>query len=234
METMTKVFCPVKKGCCRLAIGKKGQIVVAVKTNSGDYKSYDIKTGELTNRDNFVFDIAQDMFYVVPTDKLAPGDIIVKDDKPLCVIETVKDNRVKVINYNDSTENVLVVDRHVLFGHKYVYSKIVSIMSLMGGNSKNDFGSVMKWMMMSQMFGGDNSNGASIPFFSAFGGSNAGGNPMGGIMQFMMMKQMFGGDNANGDFGFLSGVFDGIGLDGLFSSDDADDESDKTNEEDGK
>ena len=60
----------VKNGCCRLSMNGK----IAIKTSDG-YKVYNEKTGNLTNCSNFVLDIADDMFMLIPTRNLNPGDI---------------------------------------------------------------------------------------------------------------------------------------------------------------
>lgn len=56
---------------CRLSMNGG----IAVKTNGG-YKTYNIKTGKLTNCSNFVFDIGEEFFFIIPTNKVEKGDII--------------------------------------------------------------------------------------------------------------------------------------------------------------
>ena len=58
------MFGKVGNGMCRLSMNGE----IAVKT-SGGYKSYNIKTGKLTNCNNFVFDIGEEFFFVIPTNK---------------------------------------------------------------------------------------------------------------------------------------------------------------------
>ena len=75
------MFGKVGTGMCRLSMSGG----IAVKTSNG-YKSYNVKTGRLTNCDNFAFDIGQDFFFIIPTNKVTAGDIIFANGKPKCVI----------------------------------------------------------------------------------------------------------------------------------------------------
>lgn len=65
------MFGKVGSGMCRLSMNGG----IAVKTNGG-YKTYNIKTGKLTNCSNFVFDIGEEFFFIIPTNKVEKGDII--------------------------------------------------------------------------------------------------------------------------------------------------------------
>ena len=152
------MFGKVAHGMCRLSMSGG----IAVKTENG-YKSYNVKTGRLTNCDNFVFDIGEEFFFVIPTNKVEIGDIILVGGKPKCVIAT-EDNRLTVINYEDSTIDTILPERHVFMGNTYFYGKIVSMFGndmLKGGKG------MLKYMMLSEMMkgsGGTNSMNAMIPF----------------------------------------------------------------------
>ena len=56
------LFGRIEPGMCRLGVNGG----IAVKTSTG-YKSYNIKTGRLTNCDNFVFNVGEEIFFVIPT-----------------------------------------------------------------------------------------------------------------------------------------------------------------------
>lgn len=156
------MFKPIAKGCCKL--GVNGQI--AVKTSDG-YKTFDTKTRKLTNCSNFAFDM-DGAFWVVPTFNVSVGDILLVGGKPRAVIE-VGDNSIKTFSYEDSTINETVPEHHVFMGKTYCYGKIFSPFM----NMAKDDGAMMKMMMFSQMFNGNNSMTSS----------NTGFNPM----MFMMM-----------------------------------------------
>ena len=98
-------------GMCRLSMNGE----IAVKT-SGGYKSYNVKTGRLTNCDNFVFNIGEEFFFLIPTNKVEVGDIILVAGMPKCVIEPGK-NKITVINYEDSTIDTIIPERHVFMGN---------------------------------------------------------------------------------------------------------------------
>lgn len=159
------LFGRIAPGLCRLDVSGG----IAVKTSSG-YKSYNVKTGRLTNCDNFVFpDVSEDFFFVVPTNKVAVGDIILVNGKPKCVIEAEK-NKITVINYEDSTIDNIIPERHVILGNTYYYGKIVSIFGGNPLNGEKGTNKIMKYLMMTEMmkgFSGGNSFGNSNNGMSA-------------------------------------------------------------------
>lgn len=179
-EFMNGMFGKVAPGMCRITM--KGNI--AIKTSNGDYKYYNVKTGRLTNCSNFVFDIGQDFFFVVPTTKVAIGDVILVNKKPKCVIEIAK-NKITVVNYDDSTVETILPERHIFMGSVYFYGKIVSMFgkSLAGKKGPN---SIFKYMMMSEMLKGNS------------GSSNNFGN----MLPMMMFMNGGGGFDEMFDFDF--------------------------------
>lgn len=165
----------IEPGLCRMTANGK----VAIKTKNG-YKSYNVKTGRLTNCANFVFNVGDEFFFVIPTNHLKVGDIILVNGTPRCVIK-VDDNEITALNYENSTKEFVIPERHIFFGKQYMYGKIVSPMgNFMKGNN------IMKYMMMSEMMKGFNGN-ATGSANNMFGGMM--NNPMG----LMMMSGMFGG-----------------------------------------
>lgn len=173
---MNHMFGKLAPGMCRLSMGGG----IAVKTSNGDYKSYNIKTGRLTNCNNFVFDIGEDFFFVIPTNKVEKGDIILVNGKPRCVVEADK-NKITVINYDDSTIETILPERYVFMGNIYFYGKIVSMFGNGVFNGKKGTDKIIKYMMMSEMMKGN--NGA--------------GNGMNGMLPMMMLgggfEDMFDG-----------------------------------------
>lgn len=153
------MFGKVGAGMCRLSINGD----IAVKTDNG-YKTYNVKKGRLTNCDNFVFDVGEDLFFVMPTTKVKPGDIILVAGKPKCVIET-NSKTITVINYEDSTVENMLSERHVFMGNAYYYGKIVSMFGNNFSDKPNGMNKIMSYMMMSELMKGNNSN-------SMFGSAN--------------------------------------------------------------
>lgn len=185
MNCFNGMFGKLGAGMCRLTMNGR----IAVKT-SGGYKSYNVKTGKLTNCSNFVFNIGDDFFFIIPTNKVDVGDIILVKGTPRCVIEVDK-KTLKVMNYEDMTIDTLVPERHVFMGNTYFYGKIVSLMGSTAGKGKDGMKQMMQFMMMSQLMGGNTS-----------GGMNMGGNNM-----LPMMFMMNGGSGSIFD-GMLDGMFD--------------------------
>lgn len=199
------MFGKLGAGMCRLTMNGK----IAVKT-SGGYKSYNVNTGRLTNCSNFVFNIGDDFFFVIPTNKVDVGDIILVKGRPQCVIKS-DEKTITVMNYEDSTIDTIVPERHVFMGSTYFYGKIVSMLGSSAAKGKDGMAQMMKFMMMSQMMGGGTVNPAT-------GAVNMNNNML------PMLMMMNGG---------MGSMFDGM-LDGMFDFAEAtpEDEDDEIVEED--
>lgn len=185
MNIFNGMFGKVAPGMCR--VGMNGKI--AIKTGSG-YKSYNVSTGKLTNCDNFAFDIGEDMFFIIPTNKVAKGDIILASGKPKCVIDVGK-NEIKAFCYEDGTIETIVPEHHVFMGKQYFYGKIVSVFGNMMSGKGGGMNNIFKYMMMSEMMKG---NASTL---------NGGGNNM--LPMFMMMN---GGEMFDGMFDFTDDADD--------------------------
>ena len=179
------MFGKLGPGMCRLTMNGK----IAVKT-SGGYKSYNVKTGRLTNCTSFVFNVGDDFFFVIPTNKVEPGDIILIKGRPQCVLEVDK-KTIKVMNYEDMTIDTIVPERHVFMGNTYFYGKIVSMLGSNASKGKDGMKQMMQFMMMSQMMGG--STGAN----TITGGNN--------MLPMMLMLNSGSGSMFDG---MLDGMFD--------------------------
>ena len=170
----------VKSGCCRLSMNGK----IAIRTSDG-YKVYNEKTGNLTNCSNFVLDIADDMFMLIPTRNLKPGDIVLINGKPMYILEVKAKNRVEAMSYEDSTIQTVIPERHAIMGRKF-YGKIISLMGKGFGCGKGSFfKNMLKLKMMTAMMGGSKSSDDML-------GSNA-----------LPMMMLIGG-------GSMDGLFDGM------------------------
>ena len=167
---MNGMFGKIAHGMCRLSMSGG----IAVKTTNG-YKSYNIDTGRLTNCNNFVFDIGEEFFFVIPTNKVEVGDIILIAGKPKCVIEVEK-NKLTVINYEDSTIETVIPERHVFMGNTYFYGKIVSMFGNDFVGGKKGMSKMMSYMMMSEMMkgnsGSSNNFGSMFPMMMLMNGGN--------------------------------------------------------------
>ena len=197
MNMFNGMFGKVANGMCRLSMNGE----VAVKTSDG-YKTYNIKKNRLTNCNNFVFNLGEEFFFVIPTNKVEAGDIILVSGKPKCVI-AVNNDTIKVIDYENSTVKDILPERHVFMGNTYFYGKIVSMFGndLMKG--KKGMNKMMSYMMMSEMMKGNN-------------GGTMGDNGMASMLPFMML----GGGNGFADM-----------FDGMFDFDDNDEEVTEDKEE---
>lgn len=180
------MFGKVQPGLVRLDMNGN----IAVKTSTG-YKAYSVKTGRLINCDNFVFPVGEEFFFIIPTNKVTKGDIILASGKngkrtPKCVID-VNPTYITVINYEDSVVEQILPERHIIAGNIFFYGKIVSLMNFGGTDGKFNMKNMMKFKFMSDMMGGNKNNGNG---FAPNGGND--------IMNMMFMMSMFGGGKDNG------------------------------------
>lgn len=189
------IFGKIAPGMCRLSMNGG----VAIKTSNG-YKTYEVTSGRLTNCDNFVFNIGEEFFFLIPTNKLKTGDIILSNGKPKCVIEATR-NRITAINYEDSVIEQILPEHHIFMGNTYFYGKIVSMFGN-GLKKAKGPGKIMKYMMISEMLKGN--------------GGGSGGAGIGSIIPLMML-----GKNTDGLF---EGMFD------MDDMDEADEDADDIDE----
>ena len=178
---MNGMFGKIAPGMCRLSMNGG----IAVKSSDGNYKSYNVKTKRLTNCNNFVFDIGEDFFFLIPTTKVEVGDIILQGNgkKPKCVVE-VDNDKIQVINYDNSTIETILPERHVFMGSTYFYGKIVSMFGNDVFKGKEGTNKILQYMMMSEMMkGGNGSMGNMLPLMM-MGGGNGIGDMFSGLFNF--------------------------------------------------
>lgn len=150
---MNKFFGKVANGMVRLSMNGD----MAIKTSNG-YKTYDVKSGTLTNCDSFVFDVGSEFFFIIPTNKVETGDVILASGKPHCVIKA-ENNRIEALRYEDGSIVTIIPERHVFMNKTYFYGKIVSMFGKI--NSDKGMNSMMKYAMMSEMMKGNSGNSNS-------------------------------------------------------------------------
>lgn len=161
------MFGKIEPGMCRLSMNGE----IAVKTSSG-YKSYNLKQNRLVNCSSFVFNIGEEYFFIIPTNKAEVGDIILTNGKPKCVIKNEK-GMLTVVNYETGTVETVLPERHMFMGNTYFYGKIVSMFGKDMFKSKNGTNQIMKYMMMSEMMkdmSGNSGMNAMLPFMMMNGG----------------------------------------------------------------
>lgn len=185
----------IEAGCCRLSLNGR----IAVKTSDG-YKVYNPKTGSVTNCSNFVLDLADDMFMLVPTRKLKPGYIILINGKPVYVLEATSKNRVKVMQYEDSSIKEVIPERHALLGRKF-YGRIVSLFGDgFGAKGGGFFKNMLKLKMMGAMMnggGGEGFGGNALPMMMLMGGGS-----FNGLFDGICGEDDEDGDDEDGDAAF--------------------------------
>jgi len=167
-NTLNGIFGKIAPGMCKLTMSGG----IAVKTSAG-YRSYDPKKKSMTNCSNFVFNVGDDFFFGFPTTKVAPGDIILANKnsdatngRPAYVLSVDKDQgTITIIDYETSSIQKILPERHVFMGSTYFYTKVVSLFGNFSGGKKSSMKNLLKFSLMSQMFGNSsNGTGNILPF----------------------------------------------------------------------
>lgn len=176
------MFGPIEAGKCKLGMNGK----IAIKTPNG-YKTYDAKKNRLTNVGSFAFDMFN-MFWLIPTNTLQVGDIILmqKGDRrvPRFVIK-VDNGVITALDYEDNELKQVLPERHILMGKVFFYAKIWCPFKGMASNG-NMFGQMFKMQLMSQMMNGMMNGGNVADAVNPMGN-------MGQMFMMPMMMQMMGG-----------------------------------------
>lgn len=181
---------------------------VAVYTKNG-YKTYSVKNKRLMNCGSFVFDVGNEFFFLFPTSHVVEGDIIMVNGAPKCVIG-VYDTYIEVINYDNSTIDRIVPERHMLIGgDTYFYGKIVSPFNFKDGGDNFQFGQIYKFKLMMELMkhGFDFGTGTGTT-----GKSSGGEDFMSQMMKMSMVSAMFGNGGMFGNMFGDAGTGTGGGL----------------------
>ena len=165
-DWMNAMLGKVAPGMCRLSM----QGSIAIKTADG-YRSYDSSSGRMINCDNFVFPVGEEFFFVIPTNRVKAGDIILAGGKPKYVLEAQK-NRITALNYETSVIETILPERYLFLGNTYFYGKIVSMFGSSNFNSGKGPGKVLKYMMFSQILKGQDKTQMLPLLMLAGGGKN--------------------------------------------------------------
>ena len=153
MNMLEGICGKVAPGLCRLSMNGN----IAVKTRAG-YRTYDPRSKRLTNCDSFVLDVGEDFFFVIPTNRVRPGDIILAGGTPRCVV-SLGEGTITAINFEDATVETLLPEHHVFMGSTYLYGRIVSLLGKGGVRGKKGTGRIMKYMLLSGMMKGREGGG---------------------------------------------------------------------------
>ena len=149
MVNMFEGICgKVAPGLCRLSMSGG----IAVKTSAG-YRAYDLEKKRLINCDSFVVDIGEDFFFVLPTNRVRRGDIILAGGAPKCVL-SADDETITAISFEDAAVQTLLPERHVFMGSTYLYGRIVSLFGKNGVKGRKGMNGMLKYMMLSSLMKG--------------------------------------------------------------------------------
>lgn len=195
---------------------------IAVRTSNG-YRVYDVNTGKLDNVTDLCMDLPG-MFYTVPCKAYKPGDLIFFDGSMKAVVEVGKVS-VKAFDYERSVIEEIVPET-ILFGHKKLYPKVISLMGDFAGlgDEGSDMSSLLTMGLLSKGMTGtpDAGLGGILPFLFMGKGKGKGFRKM---LPFMALsQQQAGGQPVNPMLMMAMMNDDPLDLGGLFDGDDNDDE----------
>ncbi len=150
---------------------------VAIKAKEG-YRVYNPKTEELIDVGDFVI-VNSDMqaFFAMPVQSIKVGDLLKIEGKYGYLTKEFDGKKMHLINPACGTAFTKIIAKNML-GCQF-FTKIVSMMDMMGGNGDTNGDSPM-----GQMFGGMNPMMAMMFCSGSSGGTDTG---MGNMMQMMMM-----------------------------------------------
>ena len=211
-------FGPVKNSKFRMS-----PMGVAMKQKDDSWVCYDSKKDAVTNVADITFDM-DDMFYQIPVNVVHPGDLILHKGEPVYVKEITKGTPTKgsrIFCYHvERNEEIVIYPEKSIMGNFLFFTKIISIMNLMGATGEDGgdftkmnpmmfmfmgqdsengmFGGKMKDLMMMQMMGGLFNNGMDgtnlnqlLPFMMFSGNQEM------DMFEMMMMMQMMNGNGSN-------------------------------------
>lgn len=160
---------------------------LAIKRPNGDFVAYNPLTAEIENQSEFVFgeEMLSGMVYVMPSDKVDIGDLIVGNNGYIYVVDI--EDGVTGVNLTTGVVNEIVTEKHVLFG-KNMYKKVVSMLNMSGSEN------TMNPMMMMALLG-DGDKKDMLPMMMMMGGMNGGADK--GAMNPMMMMMMLDGKSGS-------------------------------------
>lgn len=115
---------------------------VAVRLGDS-YFNYDTASGAFVDQIGMVLNDMDDMFVLFPSQEVVAGDLIKIKSTYYQVLE-VSPNSIKAIAYTATTQIVDLVVQKNLLGIGKFYSKVVNVMSLLGGgNGNTNIGSIL-------------------------------------------------------------------------------------------
>ena len=160
---------------------------LAIKRPNGDYVAFNPVSGEIENQSEFVMgeDMLSGMVYVMPTDKIEAGDIIVSNGNYVYVTDMT--DGLTGVNLSTGVVNDIVTEKHVLFG-KNVYKKVVSMFNMVGGTD----GAMNPMMMLALMGDGNKENLLPLMMMSGMGGADK--DAMNPMMMMMLLDGKDGDD----------------------------------------
>lgn len=218
-------YSKLEKG--KLALTMDGQVAYKDKNGSYSYIRHDGADKTKVEVGNLKFDVD---FYVMPSQEVVPGDIVLQDGDIL-LVDTKKGGDVGFVNPITGGRSTKLKRDNII--GMYFYKKIVSIFNMMGDGKANGIGlsgmnpmtlalmsgqmgagggtDMTQFMLMSQLTQGGNEMNPMLMMMlmNNQGGDQPNGAQNGGfdMMQFMVMSQAFGGGKGIGNA--LGGLFGG-------------------------
>lgn len=153
---------------CRLSFDGS----IAVRTGTDEYKTYNPTTKQLTNCEDFVFDVGENMIMMMPVASVSIGDVIKVAHNYHYVTNVNDDGSIETVKYEDGSQCHIVPENHIFLGRQFAYQKVFPIFNVFNqsaGNPNFAANPMLMYMMMQNSGNGDFDFSKLLPFMMMSG-----------------------------------------------------------------
>lgn len=153
---------------CRLSFDGS----IAVRTGTDEYKTYNPATKQLTNCEDFVFDVGENMIMMMPVASVSAGDVIKVVYDYHYVTGVNEDGSIETVKYEDGSQCHIVPENHIFLGRQFAYRKVFPIFNMFNqsaGNPNFAANPMLMYMMMQNSGNGGFDFSKLLPFMMMSG-----------------------------------------------------------------
>ena len=153
---------------CRLSFDGS----IAVRTGTDEYKTYNPTTKQLTNCEDFVFDVGENMIVMMPVANVSVGDVIKVAHNYHYVTNVNGDGSIETVKYEDGSQCHIVPENHIFLGRQFAYQKVFPIFNVFNqsaGNPNFVANPMLMYMMMQSSGNGGFDFSKLLPFMMMSG-----------------------------------------------------------------
>lgn len=161
---------------CRLSFDGS----IAVRTGTDEYKTYNPTTKQLTNCEDFVFDVGENLIMMMPVANVSVGDVIRVAHNYHYVTGVNEDGSIETVKYEDGSQCHIVPENHIFLGRMFAYQKVFPIFNMFNqsaGNPNFAANPMLMYIMMQNFSNGGSDFSKLLPFMMM-----SGQNPLAAMM----------------------------------------------------